>query len=315
MLHANGGHHNHDGRVEIYRIVKFTLAVFAGVLIVKFALFDTVPIATDQMSPSLVGGDRVVVLRTPFLWPFSRLRPPARGTPVVTRHPLLPKNVVCLRVAGLPGDSVVIGKGIFRIIGGEASFGGSIPPASLLLPEFTPRDSMAGYRIPRPGDSLDLDSLSLRDFFFAAAMIKQEEPKKKISIKANLTVDGKNSNNVPMTNFALYKGTLDSVPERENYSWFFWDRLREYWVRVADGKTCQLQFRLYKGNDRITRYAVHKSFIFLLADDWRKGYDSRYFGPASAGSIKGRVVCVLWSVGPGGLLGALRTDRIMKIVK
>jgi hypothetical protein len=211
---------------------------------------------------------------------------------------------------------MVIGKGIFRIVNrAGVSFGGSLPAANTLLPEFTPRDSMECYCIPHPGDSIDLDSLSLRDFFFAAAMIKQEERKKKISVKADLSFDGKNANNVPMTNFTLYKGTLDTVPERYGYNWFFWDRLREYWIRAAEGKRCRLRLELYKERERITKYVLQKSFIFLLADDWQKGFDSRYFGPVAVGSVKGSVVCVLWSIGPGGLFGSFRTDRIMKIVK
>jgi hypothetical protein len=259
----------------------------------------------------------VVVRRTPFLRLFFWLWPPGRGTPVVVKHPLLSKKFACLRVAGLPGDSMVIGKGIFRIVN-EAGLtpGGSVPPAEALLPEFTPRDSMETYRLPCPGDTLDLDSLSLRDFFFAAAMIKQEQPGKEISMKADCTIDGKRMNDVPMTNFSLYKGTIDAIPEQYVYTWFFWDRLQAYLIRTAAGKSCQLRFGLYEDKVRMAKYVIHQSFIFLLADDWQKGFDSRYFGPAAARSIKGRVVCVLWSIAPeGGIFGFLRGDRIMKIVK
>ena len=65
----------------------------------------------------------------------------------------------------------------------------------------------------------------------------------------------------------------------------------------------------------MTHYRVKKSFIFLLADDWRKGFDSRYFGPVPVSSIKGRPVCVLWSWAHGEGGGFLRINRTMKIVK
>jgi signal peptidase I len=314
---VNGQKSPVDARVAVYRLVVFAVVILAGAYIVKSTLFDTITIKTDQMSPGLLRGDRVVLFKTPFLWPFSWLMKPGRGAPVVVKHPLLLRNLACLRVAGLPGDSMAIGKGIFRIMGSAGiAFGGGVAPGSALLPEFTPRDSMAPYCLPRKGDTLDFDALSLRDFFFAVVMVKQEQPEKNISVKASLTIDGKNANDVPMTNFSLFKGTVNSIPADYAYNWFFWDRLREYWVRASDGKSCQMRFSCYADSARITKYAVHKSFIFLLADDWQKGFDSRYFGPVLAGSIKGRVVGVVWSVRTGGgLFGAVRTDRIMKIVK
>jgi len=237
--------------------------------------------------------------------------------PVITKHPLLGEKFACLRVAGLPGDSMVIGKGMFRVLNRSGiMFGKEIPAASALLPEFAPRDSMEAYRLPRPGDTINLDTLSLRDFFFAAAMIKQEQLNKKISLRAELTIDGKNANDAPMTNFSLFKGTINSIPETNDFNWFFWDRVREYWDRAAEGKHCKLRFALFIDKEKLTKYIIRKSFIFFLADDWQKGFDSRYFGPVSARSIRGSVLCVLWSIGPGGgLFGSFRTDRIMKIVK
>jgi signal peptidase I len=318
MSIANGGQNSPvDGRVAIYRLVKFTVAALAAVFIIKFAVFDTVLITSDQMAPALMSGDRTVVLRTPYLWPFSQLRLPASGTPVITKHPLQGEKFASLRVAGLPGDSMVIGKGMFRIVNrGGIMFGKEVPAANALLPEFAPRDSMEVYRLPRPGDTIDLDTLSLRDFFFAAAMVKQEQLNRKISLRAELTIDGKNANDVPMTNFSLFKGTISSIPETNDFNWFFWDRVREYWGRAAEGKHCKLRFSLFNGKEKLTKYIIRKSFIFFLADDWQKGFDSRYFGPVLARSIKGSVLCVLWSVGHGdGLFGSFRTDRIMKIVK
>jgi signal peptidase I len=306
-----------DARIAAYRFVKYTALLLVVAALVKLIAFETVVITTDQMSPTLVKGDRVVVQRIRPFGLFFWLWPPKHGTPVVATHPLLVKKIACLRVAGLPGDSMVIGKGIFSIVNGAAvTLGGSVPPAETLLPEFTPRDSMEGYRLPRPGDTLDLDLLSLRDFFFAAAMIKQERSGRRISVKADCDISGKRMNDVPMTNFSLYKGTLDKIPERYLYNWFFWDRLREYWIRTAAGRNCTLRFELFDDTVRITKYVIRRSFIFLLADDWQKGFDSRYFGPLMARSIKGRVVCVLWSITPGGwIFGSLRGDRIMKIVK
>jgi hypothetical protein len=306
-----------DARITVYRFVKYASAFLISVLIVKFALFDTVVIKTDQMLPTLVPGDRVVLLRMPFVRPFSWLFSLGHGTPIIVKHSLLNQNFACLRMAGLPGDSILIGRGLFKINNFPIQgFGESIPASEVLLPEFSPRDSMSLYCLPRPGDTIYLDSLPLRDFFFVAAMIKQEQSGKKISVEVDCFIDGKSVNTIPMTNFALFKGPIDSIPRSNVTNWFFWDRLHAYWERAAEGKKCRIQFRLYQDTIRIAKYRIRGSFIFLLADDWRNGFDSRYFGPVSARSIKGRVVCVLWSIDRGkGIFDALRGNRIMKIVK
>jgi hypothetical protein len=305
-----------DARIAVYRLARYTALFLGSVAVVKLAVLDTVVIKTDQMAPALLQGDRIVMLRTPHIWPFSRLMPPGRRAPVVARHPIFSKSFACLRVAGLPGDSMVIGRGMFRVLNRKCRpLGDSIPVAEALLPEFTPRDSMDAYRLPRRGDTIDLDSLTLRDFFFAAAMIKQEQASGKISLKADLFIDGKRANDIPMSNFALFKGSIDAIPGHFVYNWFFWDRLYAYWKQTAGGKQCLLRFGLYRDRERIKKYVLRGSFIFLLADDWRKGFDSRYFGPVSSRLVKGRVACVLWSIDPVAGGRGFRTDRIIKIVK
>jgi hypothetical protein len=305
-----------DARIGVYRFAKYTVLFLGAVAAIKLAVVDTVVVKTDQMAPTLVQGDRIMILRTPYIWPFSRLLPPGRRTPVVARHPIFSKSYACLRVAGIPGDSMVIGKGMFSVLNRTCPpLGDSSLAAEALLPEFSPRDSMAPYRIPRPGDTIDLDSLTLRDFFFAAAMIKQERAGWKISLKADLFIDGKRANDIPMSNFALFKGSINAIPGHFVYNWFFWDRLYAYWKQTAGGKQCLLRFGLFRGQERIRKYVLHGSFIFLLADDWRKGFDSRYFGPVSSRLVKGRVACVLWSIDRGLGGRGLRTDRIIKLVK
>jgi signal peptidase I len=305
-----------DARIAVYRFARYTVLFLGVVAAVKLAVVDTVVVKTDQMSPTLVQGDRIMMLRTPFIWPFSRILPPGRRAPVVARHPIFSRSYACLRIAGLPGDSMVIGKGRFNVLNRNCPpLGCAISAAESLQPEFSPRDSMDAYRLPRPGDTIDLDSLGLRDFFFAAAMIKQEQPSGSITLKADLFIDGKRANDIPMSNFALFKGSINTVPGHFVYNWFFWDRLNAYWKQAADGKQCLLRFGLYRDRERIKKHVVRGSFIFLLADDWRKGFDSRYFGPVSSRLLKGRIACVLWSIDGGKGGRGLRTDRIIKIVK
>ena len=141
-------------------------------------------------------------------------------------------------------------------------------------------------------------------------------PRAACRVRADLFIDGKQSNNFKITSFSLYNGTLETIPKKFEYDWFFWGRLKEYLSHSLHGKDIALTVSLIKNGVPVVRYVLKENFVFLLADDWRKGFDSRYYGPVRAASIKGRVICVLWSIRPPGQGGSLmRMDRLMKIVR
>jgi signal peptidase I len=269
------------------------------------------------MEPTLQAGDRVVVFKTFHAWPLSALFVPLRKSPVVFDNPQQAGKPSCLRVAAVSGDSIAVSSGKCLIINKHsAAFSSKSPLEEMLPPDYSPRDSMPLYRMPRKGTSVSLDSLSLRDFFFAASLIRQENPKDMFEVKPALFVDGAPKDSLYLRDFYLYKGPLDSVPAKFEYDWFFWDRMRDYLVISYTGKDVFLGFVLWRNGARMMDYTFKKSCIFLVADDWQKGFDSRYFGPVVASSVKGRVICVLWSFGKG-VEGKsyFRINRTFKIIK
>jgi hypothetical protein len=307
-----------DLRISVYRIVKFFVLLIAGAFAVKYALIDTLKINTDQMAPALLAGDRICIFRTPFVLPFRKIGLPGRGTPVVAGHPLFGEHPICLRVAGLPGDSMMISRGKFLIVDGSPAFslGSALADDEVLPLEFAPRDTMTPYRLPKRADAIELDSLTMRDFFYACAMIRQENPQATCTVLANLFIDTILSNEYTIKEFPLYKGALSAIPKKYEYDWFFWDRLKEYLTRSLSGKDVNLSFGLLMNGSRVSRYSVKEQFVFLLADDWRKGFDSRYFGPVRAQALRGRILFVVWSIRPKGGAGSfLRMDRLIKVVK
>ena len=306
-----------DLRISLYRIVKFFALFLMAALIVKYALIDTVLVTTDQMAPTMLGGDRVCIFRIPYYAPFNSIALSARGAPVIMEHPLFAKTLGCLRVAGLSGDSMTISRGAFTIADKPGLvFGAPLPAEDALPLAFSPRDSMTPYKMPSKGDTINLDSLSVRDFFYASAMVRQENPKAICNVSAALSINGALSNDYSVKDFPLYKGPLNALPKKFEYDWFFWDRLKEYLSRRLSGKDVSLSVGFFMNATRVSRYVVKEQFVFLLADDWRKGFDSRYFGPVRARSIRGRVLFVLWSTRSKGQTGSFfRMDRLIKVVK
>jgi signal peptidase I len=299
-----------DGRIITYRLVKWLALVAGAAFIVKLFLFDTILIRTDQMSPTLLDGDRVLVLRF-FLFA------PARKSPVIIENKRLFDFPACLRVAARSGDSICVTKGKFVILNKPSlTFVSKAKSEDLLPPDYSPRDSMSLYVMPKKGVIVQLDSLSHRDFFFAASLIRQENPRRSFSVKPGLFVDGTAAGPNVLSDFYLYKGRIDSVPPSHEFDWFFWARAKDYLVNSLPGKDVDLTFSLARDGEKLYRYAFSKSSIFLLADDWQKGYDSRFFGPVVSSCVKGRVLCVLWSFGkdPGGKR-YFRIERLFKIIR
>jgi signal peptidase I len=306
-----------DGRIIFYRIVKYAAVVALVSVAVKFFLLDTVLVRTEQMEPTLQIGDRVVVFKTFHAWPLSVLFVPLRKSPVVFANPQQAGKPSCLRVAAVSGDSIVVSSGKCLILNKHtAAFSSKAPSEEPLPPDYSPRDSMPLYRMPRKGTSVSLDSLSLRDFFFAASLIRQENSKETFEVKPAVFIDGQPKDSLYLKDFYLYKGPLDSVPAKFEYDWFFWDRMRDYLVKSYTGKSVILGFILRRNGARMYDYTFKKSCIFLVADDWQRGFDSRYFGPVVASSVKGRVICVLWSFGDNSSGGKyFRINRLFKIIK
>jgi hypothetical protein len=306
-----------DGRMVTYRIARYLLLVALAAAALKLLILDTMLIRTDQMAPTLAVGDRVVVFKLFHTGPLSAWFVPFRRSPVIFGSPVLAGKPSCLRVAAVSGDTVMIGGGTCRILNKHAQAFSSKAPGEELLPaEYSPRDSMPPYCLPRPGSTVNLDSLPLRDFFFASALIRQENPKGNFAVRPALFVDGVLQDSVRVRDFSLFKGALDSVPERFAFDWFFWDRLRDYLEHSQKGNNVFLSFSLLQSGVKMYEYTFTKSCIFLLADDWQKGFDSRYFGPVLAASVKGRVIGVVWSFGAtGDKKSTFRITRLFKIIR
>ncbi len=287
-----------DLRLSIYKGVKQFL-LFAGVgLLIKLTVLDSLVVKGMQMAPQVRAGDRILTFGTPYLPGISNLFVrPRRGKPVVFKTPIEGKTAL-LRTAAVSGDTVSVSNGLF-FLGNRPMVDPSSAQNDNVLPaDYSPRDFMAPYRVPAPGDSLNLTKLPLRDFFFTFSVLKQENPGTAYQLQTSLIVDDTLSNSYFIKDFSLYKGRLDSIPEQFRRDWFFWDRLQEYLRMTMNDANPDLQFRvLDQDGQEVNGFRVKNRYIFLLGDNWQRSLDSRYFGPVRTNAVKGRALMTLWGFG------------------
>lgn len=306
-----------DIRLSLYHIIKQLVTIIILALIIKHAFCDTILIKTDQMTPVIQNGDRVIFSKFKYSSPFKIFFNPRYKELIIFDHPHFKKKTGCLRIAGKPGDSISIQNGAFSIINKpEISFSQKPANEATLPSEYSPRDTMQLFRIPTKGDIFNMDTLSIRDYILLYLMIKQENPQNNYTLQPLLYIDDSLTNDYFIKGFALYKGKFSAINDTFYSDWFFWDRLEAYLHSTNTDSKIELTFSLQENQSPIKQYTMKREFYFLLADNWCKGYDSRYFGPLISSSIRGKVVGILWSFTPR-ISGtrALRIRRIFKIIQ
>ncbi len=287
-----------DTPIAVYRLTRQFLAIVVAGVLIKWLLFSVVSVRTSHMRPSLLDGDRVIVRRGMGAPGLLFGAAPRRGAVVLCDLPGAGDIRTFLRVAAVPGDTL-------RIDSASVTVSGQPPLKrvaldSMVLPaEYAPRDFFAPWAVPRRGTVLDLDSLSQRDLLFAASIHARQYPRRTVDVDQVLFVDGIPSNEYIIANFLLYEGAFDSIPDSLDLNWFFWDRLRENLRFSLKDREVRLDFALLDNGVRLTQVTVKRSFVFVLADNWEEGFDSRYFGPLSTAAIHGVASRLLWAARPG----------------
>ena len=305
-----------DIRLVLYRTVKQLILIILLALIVKYAFCDTVLIRTDQMTPIIQNGDRVLFSKIKYTSPLKPFFRPRYKDLIIFKHPYYINKLSCLRIAAKPGDIITIENGIFSIANKpDTSFIQKSPDEETLPSEYSPRDNMPVFQVPKAGDNIALDTLSIRNFIFLYSIIKQENPHKHYNFKPQLYIDDSLTNDYFIKDFTLYTGMLSAIPDSFYSDWFFWDRLKAYLISSNVESRIELVFLLFNNQSPIKHYKIKKDFYFFLSDNWYKGHDSRYFGPIISTAIKGKVVGIIWSFTPDKPgKRALRIRRIGKII-
>jgi signal peptidase I len=305
----------HDSRIILYKVIRQLVLIVLVALLIKSCITDSIAIRGRQMAPTLLNGDQILVSKFTNLPYLREIIKPSIGKPVIYYNTLNRKERFCARIAGISGDTITIDSGIvYNSRNGVVALKGR-EKASVVLPaNFSPRDFYNNYRIPSRGDIVYPDSLTLRDFFSAVAVIRQENPKSRITVKQDLYIDDTLSNDYFIKEFSLYKGTLDTLPLKYDFDWFFWDRLTQYINVTAEDYAVDIRFTVNIDSVPVSKYVVKEDYVFMLADNWSDGLDSRYTGPVMRKTIIGNVFFVIWSrkIGEGGGINFKRIGRIIR---
>lgn len=305
-----------DTQAFLYRSITQILIIIGIGLLTKVAFVDAVRMSGGQMNPTILPGDMLLVFRTPYLKLFSKAIKPGLKKPVLFKMPSDENNIGCLRIAAFSSDTILIDNG--RCINSRnpsMTFPLRAKKESVLPEDYSPRDYLKPYRIPAAGDTLLMENIPIRDFFFAVSIMRQEQAGKITTVKPLLYINDTLTSTYTIEGFALYNGFIDSVPDQTKNDWFFWNRMEQYLKQTNPDKNMSLSFAVFVDGSRIHRYTVRKDYVFLLADNWNGGLDSRYYGPVQSSNIIGRVFTVLWSYkSEPGKKGQIRLNRFGRII-
>jgi signal peptidase I len=301
-----------DQRTFIIRSLTRLLLIAGIAFIVKFFFIDSTTVRSDQMNPSIYSGDHILIFKTFTLPVLNSLFHPSLQKPILFKYPSDTKRWSCLRIVAVPGDVISIDSGIFKNSNTKYKVKQTSQSSDLLPKEFSPRDFVSQYKIPEVGDTLPLDSLKIRDFFFALSLIRQESPEEQVRLIPVVTIDDSVCNDYIISGFSLFSGSITEIPDTLQNYWFFWIQLENYLKSIHHENHVSIKFTARKQDVAIHKYVVKKRHYFLLADNWESGYDSRYFGLVNERFMIGRPFMIWWSTAKAsGLKSISRIGRMI----
>jgi signal peptidase I len=133
-----------------------------------------------------------------FFWDSE----PLPGNPHLVHYADGPKDFI-KRCIAVGGDVVEVRHGVLVLNGVVRD---SLPGKGKYSAEFrsrSPRDSLAPVRIPKPGDVIAFDTLSLPRLWWVRSLMVQENPEDRVELALSLTKNGVPAQNYSFENFRV----------------------------------------------------------------------------------------------------------------
>lgn len=116
----------HSGIRDITGVILFVVAVLVGTLLINSFIFRSFSVKGPSMQETLHTGDRLIVSRLSSTWSSLKNQEylPPRGQVIVFKNPHFNLEIdedeyLVKRVIGLPGERVVLDKGIITVYNDE----------------------------------------------------------------------------------------------------------------------------------------------------------------------------------------------------
>jgi signal peptidase I len=310
----------------LFRFTKDMLSALVMALIAIVYVIQAFKIPTGSMKNSLLIGDFLLGLKfiygAPVL-PFSYKKFPAVTNPkpgdvIIFKYPGTDKKDYIKRCIAGPGQTIHINQTKVFVDGKEVL----LPPHGQYIHngQLDPRITyFQPLKIPKKGDTLIFnDSLSERDFLFFKHIVKQENPRAKISVSYQLYLNGEFSNSKKVILNGYWEVPFKDINFNLIDNWLILDDIINQVKGQLQEQNVTIKRLLFLNNKVVNSYFVKYDNYFMMGDNRDDSMDSRYWGFLNRNFIKAKAFILyfswddkypIWQLPLG-----IRWDRIGKLI-
>lgn len=302
-------------------------------------------IPTGSMEESLKVGDFLLGLKFIYGSPilpipgtyakFPGITNPKPGDVVIFKYPGTDRKDYIKRCIAGPGQTVEI-EGKTLLVDGKKLL---LPPRGQFTRDGMLNQSISNFsplRIPARGDTIVVESMPEREFLFLKHLIHQEHPRKSVTVKYQLYLDGEYSNHVsfPLCNQAASfndlhvdkvrcispnTGRFDYLNFNRIDNWLELDAILSHVKAYFSDRDVKIQKGIFLDDQPIHKYVIKYDNYFMMGDNRDNSMDSRYWGYLNRNFIKAKAFILYFSLEknvPIFLLPMkIRWNRIGKLIR
>ncbi len=318
-------------RSEKAGILNFTREMFSALLMAFIAIIYIIQafrIPTGSMEDSLLVGDFLLGLKfiygapvLPFSYAkFPGVTDPKPGDVIIFKYPGTDRKDYIKRCVAGPGQTIeIIGTDV--IVDGQKI---QLPPEGKFQHDGYIEPMVANFsplRIPAEGDTIRADTLQVRELLFLKHLIHQEHPRKDVSLKLQVYIDGEYANDRPLIKTPFGPGELsfNQIDFNEIDNWTFLESIIEQVKSSLPDQEVEVRKYVYLQDKVINQYVVKNDNYFMMGDNRDNSMDSRFWGYLNRNFIKAKAFILYFSLDkevPFYLLPLkIRWNRIGKLIR
>lgn len=262
---------------DVYRILIFTVILF----FLTVALHKTVVSTIANKDGLFLEKSGYILNKTAWKKPFCNIF--TREIPSKIAYEYDGKILSGI-LSAKSGDTVSVTGGMFYI-NKEFIPEYSFETDAAISAEFSPRDNLPPFEIPKIGDKIVYAKDDIAAACFLYGIMRQIED---VKLNIILSVNEENKNNFFINDFTLYKGMFADIPDDLKSSKYFWNAfLLWYGENISSGAQLKAEILNSDGNV-ISGWQVRENYYFITVPH-RNGFDSRYTGAIAESKIIGTI--------------------------